>query len=73
MAWGKNEDDEEALSGKFVLWRGGGGRTVRESERERREMFLSSRRKKEMEIEKRAALFACLLAVSFASFARLHF
>ena len=35
MAWGKNEDDEEALSGKFVLWRGGGGRTVRESERER--------------------------------------
>ena len=38
-----------------------------------REMFLSSRRKKEMEIEKRAALFACLLAVSFASFARLHF
>ena len=57
MAWGKNEDDEEALSGKFVLWRGGGGRTVRENERE---MFLSSRRKKEMEIEKRAALFACL-------------
>ena len=26
----ENDDDEEALSGKFVLWRGGGGRTVRE-------------------------------------------
>ena len=64
MAWGKNEDDEEALSGKFVLWRGGGGRTVRESERERAR-DVPKQQKKERNGDRETGCSVCLLASGF--------